>query len=191
MGTILVHAADCIAQHWKWGFPNSQVPQTLQPCTEILVIQHSRRSEEWPDEQFNTNTRWCPSCVAKLMNITPMSLWFMVDLYLLWFVNQQTYRPLCRPLLPTFLFSHRPTGIGGEVWLPPCYASHQAAPPSQKTGTKCSGFVLKSEEGISQKKYGSTGTSNIIINTTLNNGMEYKIWIFTILLLGLKYNNWL
>ena len=25
-------------------------------------------------------TRWCPSSLAKLVNITPMSLWFMVDI---------------------------------------------------------------------------------------------------------------
>ena len=36
--------------------------------------------------------RWCPSSLAKLVNITPISLWFMVDITIVFmgFINQQT-----------------------------------------------------------------------------------------------------
>ena len=35
-------------------------------------------------------TRWCPSSLAKLVPITPMSLWFMVDITIVFmgFINQ-------------------------------------------------------------------------------------------------------
>ena len=37
-------------------------------------------------------SRWCPSSLAKLVNITPISLWFMADITILkmGFINQQT-----------------------------------------------------------------------------------------------------
>ena len=40
-------------------------------------------------------SRWCPSSLVKLVQITPILLWFyggyiMIYLYLLWFINQQT-----------------------------------------------------------------------------------------------------
>ena len=38
------------------------------------------------------STRWCPSSLAKLVQISPMSLWFMVDITIVFmgFINQQT-----------------------------------------------------------------------------------------------------
>ena len=39
---------------------------------------------------MNIYTRWCPSSLAKLENITPISLWFMADITIVFmgFINQ-------------------------------------------------------------------------------------------------------
>ena len=45
------------------------------------------------------STRWCPSSLAKLVQITPISLWFMVDITIVNGVYKPTYNwgaPHCR-----------------------------------------------------------------------------------------------
>ena len=56
-------------------------------------------------------TRWCPSSLAKLVNITPISLWFMADITIVNGVYKPTYNwgaPSCRD--PWFL-------VGGWVGM--------------------------------------------------------------------------
>ena len=62
----------------------SDLPSMVKRCSweihmELLCRLSSVSSIEWWTERLGA-TRWCPSSLAKLVNITPISLWFMLDI---------------------------------------------------------------------------------------------------------------
>ena len=76
------------------------------------------------------STRWCPSSLAKLVQITPISLWFIVDITIVFmgFINQQT--SLGGTILYVYPEKKKRGHGGGWVW------------PDHSGGKKISGWWL-------------------------------------------------
>ena len=52
-----------------------------------------RKQKTSPNLEYLTSTRWCPSLFAKLVNITPMSQWFIVDISIHIYTIPMVYKP--------------------------------------------------------------------------------------------------